>query len=164
MVKSLVLDYLLLNVCYCSPTTELLERVMRLLKDCARFYPQVDLNMAENLIVRLEVAVTVQCILDFDLFCAPQCTPLELYHILMEEWVVQHVKRSFMKQNEIYLVPDIRNVISFQSYPFSFSSLCHNASLKDSDLDELIREIRRSFPNFWYQYDVGAFSMSSIIV
>ena len=41
-----------LNVCHCSPTTEFLETVMRLLNDCARFYPQADLYMAENLIVR----------------------------------------------------------------------------------------------------------------
>ena len=63
-VKCLVF-YLLFNVCYCSPTTELLETVMRLLNDCARFYPHLDLNMAENLIVRLEVAVeSVQRLVD----------------------------------------------------------------------------------------------------
>ena len=57
--------YLLFNVCYCSPTTELLETVMRLLNDCARCYPYADLNMAENLIVRLEVAVdSVQRLVD----------------------------------------------------------------------------------------------------
>ena len=44
VVKSLVFVYLLLNVCHCSPTTELLETVTRLLNDCARFYPQADLN------------------------------------------------------------------------------------------------------------------------
>ena len=55
-VKFLVF-YLLFNVCYFSPTTELLETVMRLFNDCARFYPHADVNMAENLIVRLEVAV-----------------------------------------------------------------------------------------------------------
>lgn len=37
--------------------------------------------MAKNLIVRLDVAVTVQRILDFDLFCAPQRAPLGLYHL-----------------------------------------------------------------------------------
>ena len=57
-VKSPVLSiYLVFNVCYCSPTTDLLETVMHLLNDCARFYPHADLNMAENLVVRLEVAV-----------------------------------------------------------------------------------------------------------
>ena len=59
--------YLLFNVCYCSRTTELLETVMRLLNDCARFYLLADLNMAENLIVRLEVAVdmdSVQSLVD----------------------------------------------------------------------------------------------------
>ena len=57
--------YLLFTVCYCSPTTELLETVMRLLNGCARFYPHADLNMAENLIVRLEVAVdSVQRLFD----------------------------------------------------------------------------------------------------
>ena len=55
-VKCLVF-YLLFNACYCSPNTELLETVMRLLNDCARFYPHADLNMVENLIIRLEVAV-----------------------------------------------------------------------------------------------------------
>ena len=63
-VKCLVF-YLLFNVCYCSPTTELLETFMRLLNDCARFHPHADLNMAENLIVRLEVAVdSVQRLVD----------------------------------------------------------------------------------------------------
>ena len=57
VVKSLVFVYLLLNVCHCAPTTELLETVTRLLNDSARFYPQADLNIAENLIIRLEVAV-----------------------------------------------------------------------------------------------------------
>ena len=56
VVKCLVF-YLLFSVCYCSPTTELLETVMRLLNDWARFYPHADLNMAENLIVGLEVVV-----------------------------------------------------------------------------------------------------------
>ena len=57
--------YLLLNAWYFSPTTKLLETVMRLLNDCARFYPHADLNMAENLIVRLEVAVySVQRLVD----------------------------------------------------------------------------------------------------
>ena len=57
-VKCFVLSiYLLFNVCYCSPTTDLLETVMHLLNDGARFYPYADLNMAENLVVRLEVAV-----------------------------------------------------------------------------------------------------------
>ena len=55
-VKCLVF-YLLFNVCYCCPTTKLLKTVMRLLNDSARFYPHADLNMAENLIVRLEVVV-----------------------------------------------------------------------------------------------------------
>ena len=60
-VKCLVF-YLLFNVCSFSPTTELLERVKRLLNDCAGFYSHADLNMAENLIVCLEVAVdSVQC-------------------------------------------------------------------------------------------------------
>ena len=63
-VKCLVL-YLLFNVCYCSPTTEVLETVKRLLNDWARFYPHADLNMAENLTVRLEVAVdSVQRLVD----------------------------------------------------------------------------------------------------
>ena len=63
-VKCLVF-YLLSNVCYCSSTAELLETVMPLLNDCARFYPHVDLNMAQNLIVRLEVAVdSVQHLVD----------------------------------------------------------------------------------------------------
>jgi len=57
VVKSLVFVYLHLNACHCSPTTELLETFTRLLNDPARFYPQADLNMAENLIIRLEVAV-----------------------------------------------------------------------------------------------------------
>ena len=53
----LVLIFLFLNVCCCSLTNELLETVMRLLNDCARFYPHADLNMTENLIVRFEIAV-----------------------------------------------------------------------------------------------------------
>ena len=42
--------------CYCSPTTELLETVMPLLNHCS-FYSHADCNMAESLIVRLEVAL-----------------------------------------------------------------------------------------------------------
>ena len=42
---------------YSSPTTDLLETVSRLLRDCFRFYPHADRNMAENLVVRLQVAV-----------------------------------------------------------------------------------------------------------
>jgi len=37
--------------------TELLETVMRLLNDCSRFYHHGNRNMAENLIVRREVAL-----------------------------------------------------------------------------------------------------------
>ena len=63
-VKCLVF-YLLFTVCYCSPTSELLETVTRILNDFARFYPHADLNMAENLIIRLEVAVdSVQRLFD----------------------------------------------------------------------------------------------------
>ena len=40
------------------PVPEPLETVVRLLKDCSiRFCPHADRNMAENLIVRREVAV-----------------------------------------------------------------------------------------------------------
>ena len=39
------------------PVTELLETVMGLLNDCLRFYPRGNRNMAENLIVRREVAL-----------------------------------------------------------------------------------------------------------
>jgi len=58
VAKWLVLVYLLFNVYYCSsPVTELLETVMRVLNDCSRFYPHGSRNMAENLIIRREVAV-----------------------------------------------------------------------------------------------------------
>ena len=58
VVKRLVLAYLLFNVCYCSPTTELLETVIALLNHRSRFYSHADRNMAESLIiVLLEVAV-----------------------------------------------------------------------------------------------------------
>ena len=49
--------YLLFNFCYCSPTTDSLEKVMPLSNHCSRFYSHADRNMEENLIVRLEVAV-----------------------------------------------------------------------------------------------------------
>ena len=39
------------------PVTELLETVMRVLNDCSRFYPHANRNMADNLIVRRDVAV-----------------------------------------------------------------------------------------------------------
>ena len=57
IVRSLVVTCVIFSVCSCSPTTELLETVSRLLIDCLRFYPHADLNMAENLIVRLQVVV-----------------------------------------------------------------------------------------------------------
>ena len=56
-VRSLVVAFLLLSCSHCSPTTELLKTITRLLTDCSRFYPHADRNVAENLIVRLEVAV-----------------------------------------------------------------------------------------------------------
>ena len=42
---------------YSSPTTDLLETVSRLLRERSRLYPHTDRNMAENLVVRLQVAV-----------------------------------------------------------------------------------------------------------
>ena len=36
-----------------SPTTDLLESVNSLLRDCERYFPNADRNMAQNLIVRL---------------------------------------------------------------------------------------------------------------
>ena len=47
----------LFNVCYYSPTTELLETLMPLLNHCLQFYSHADRNMAKNFNVRLEVAV-----------------------------------------------------------------------------------------------------------
>ncbi|KAJ7378475.1 hypothetical protein OS493_023010 [Desmophyllum pertusum] len=55
-IRSRAVAFLLLNICNCSLTT-LLEAVTRLLTDCSRFYPYADHNIADNLIVRLEVAV-----------------------------------------------------------------------------------------------------------
>ena len=57
MLRFVVVTCILLNISTCSPTTELLETVSRLLTDCARFYAHADINMAENIIVRLQVAV-----------------------------------------------------------------------------------------------------------
>ena len=57
VVKCLLLVCLLFDVCYCSLTTELLETVSPLLNHCLRFYSNADCNMAENLIVRREVAL-----------------------------------------------------------------------------------------------------------
>ena len=54
IVRSLVVTCVIFGVCSCCPTT---ETVSRLLIDCSRFYPHADLNMAENLIVGLQVAV-----------------------------------------------------------------------------------------------------------
>ena len=42
---------------YSSPTTDLLETVFRLIRDCSWFNPRADRNMAETLVVRLQVAV-----------------------------------------------------------------------------------------------------------
>ena len=65
VIKSLVFICFLLIVCYRSSTTELLETVMHLLNGSARFYPHGGLNMVENLIVCLEVAVdSVQLLVD----------------------------------------------------------------------------------------------------
>ena len=47
------------------PTSNLLESVDCLLRDCERYFPNADQNMAENLIVRLEVAIdSVRGLLD----------------------------------------------------------------------------------------------------
>ena len=54
---ALVVICILSTSSYSSPTTDLLETVSRLLRDCSRFYPHADRNMAENLVVRLQVAV-----------------------------------------------------------------------------------------------------------
>ena len=56
-LRSFVVAFLLLSSCHCSPTAELLEAITRILTHCLRFYPHADRNMAENLNVRLEVAV-----------------------------------------------------------------------------------------------------------
>ena len=48
---------LLLDICNCSATTELLETVTHLLTGCLRFYPYANRNTTENLIVRFEVAL-----------------------------------------------------------------------------------------------------------
>ena len=48
-----------------SPTTNLLESVDCLLRDCERYFPNADRNMAENLIVRLQVTIdSVRGLLD----------------------------------------------------------------------------------------------------
>ena len=54
---ALVVICILSTSSYSSPTTDLLETVSRLLRDCSRFYPHADRNMAETLVVRLQVAV-----------------------------------------------------------------------------------------------------------
>ena len=40
-----------------SPTTDLLESVDCLLRDCERYFPNVNQNKTENLIVRLQVTM-----------------------------------------------------------------------------------------------------------
>ena len=48
-----------------SPTTDLLESVDCLLRDCERYFPNADRNMAQNLIVRLQVTIdSVRGLLD----------------------------------------------------------------------------------------------------
>jgi len=60
VVKCLVLDYLLLNFCYCSsPVNELLETVMRVLNDCSRFYPNAN---RREVVVDCSVHRLVACI------------------------------------------------------------------------------------------------------
>ena len=54
---ALVVICILSTSSYSSPTKDLLETVSRLLRDCSRFYSHADRNMAENLVVRLQVAV-----------------------------------------------------------------------------------------------------------
>lgn len=39
------------------PTTDLLEFVDCLLRDCERYFPNADRNMTDNLIVRLQVTI-----------------------------------------------------------------------------------------------------------
>ena len=48
-----------------SPTMDLLKSVDCLLRDCERYFPNADQNMAENLIVRLQVTIdSVRGLLD----------------------------------------------------------------------------------------------------
>ena len=48
-----------------SPTTDLLESMDCLLRDCERYFPNADRNMAENLIVPLQVMIdSVRGLLD----------------------------------------------------------------------------------------------------
>ena len=48
-----------------SPTTDLLESVDCLSRDCERYFPNADRNMAQNLIVRLQVTIdSVRGLLD----------------------------------------------------------------------------------------------------
>ena len=46
---ALVVICILSTSSYSSPTTDLLVTVSRLFRDCSRFYPRADRNMAENL-------------------------------------------------------------------------------------------------------------------
>ena len=48
---------LLMDICNCSATAELLETVTHLLTGCLRLYPYANHNTAENLINRFEVAL-----------------------------------------------------------------------------------------------------------
>ena len=58
-------SFKVLTLVQCSPTSDLLESVDCLLRDCERYFPSADRNMAENLIVRLEGAIDlVQGLLD----------------------------------------------------------------------------------------------------
>ena len=215
VVKSLVFVYLLLNVCHCAPTTELLETVTRLLNDCARFYPQADLNMAENLIVRVEVAVdSVQRLVDSlergTQANAGRIPPLESLvrqlQYLLHRWEMLALRAvSYTSVRPIRTLPTLsasngrmgrpsyeisipqveflRNRMRFTWSQISrmllvsratlwrrvgniqsFSSRCYYTSLTDSDLDALIREIRRGFPNSGISMMLGHLRSRNIYV
>ena len=58
-------SFVVLTLVQGSPTSDLLESVDCFLRDCERYFPNADRNMAENIIVHLEGAIdSVQGLLD----------------------------------------------------------------------------------------------------
>ena len=43
---------------------------------------------------------------------AVSCTKCQLYQFLMEVWVVQPMKYQYLSKKKIYLIPDIKTVVS----------------------------------------------------
>ena len=196
-----------------SPTTDLLESVDCLLRDCERCFPNADRNMAENLIVRLQVTIdSVRGLLDSldrgeagntERIRVLESLVLELRTLLSRWELLAIVATSYTSIYPIRGFPTVsprsggvgrpryeislpqleflRNTMRFTLSQITGMLLVSRTTLwrrvqnlesfanryttiSDAELDELIREIRRGFPNSGISTMLGHLRVRSSLV